>query len=94
MTSLLHEIRQRGHSAVVGKILVQRFEPALIPSRVPTRTKKIRAHVVIDAVNDPAARIEEADCFRADQTAAAGDDCPFQDGGPGCALSHAARLRS
>jgi len=54
---------------VMMKVRMRRAEPFEVPSRVAGRTKKIRAHVVIDTVHFPAFTGEETDNFTADKTA-------------------------
>src|SRR6266480_1276989 len=44
------------------------LEPALVPPRVPLGSEEVSAHVVIDAVNLPAQRIEMRDHLRPDQS--------------------------
>ena len=58
---------------VMGKSLMSFAQPLLVPARIALHTEKVRAHIVVDAVNPPAQTAEMRDYFRADQPGAAGD---------------------
>ena len=48
-------------------------QPLEVPRRVAVLAEEVPAHVVVDAVHGPAARVEEGDHLRADQPARACD---------------------
>ena len=53
-----------------------------VPGRVAVRAEEVAAHVVVDAVDLPAALVEERDRLRADEPAAAGDEDPLHGRSP------------
>src|SRR5262249_19935031 len=53
-----------------------------VPGRIAVRPEETAAHVVVDAIDHPPARLEECDGFRPDQATAPGDQYPLSHAAP------------